>query len=361
MQEGLEKIGDSVLRGTNISELRFPSTLKTIHGAAFSNCNNLDKFNLDNNEYFVYESGLLMTKSKETIIYISSKAIQNLTTFEIPEGIESFSTDISRYTNLKGITIPISLNSINMQYLPTSIENIDVKGGNNKYTSENGLLYTSDNKLIGCYSKQNNITVPEGIQELEVYSFKLATNAEVINLPDSLEKINQRVFESNSKIKEINIGKNVSYIHPLFKLYNFNGVVNIDSENKYYEVEDNILYKKDEETQEGTTLVKVLYKIDGTIKIKSSVRVIGSYSFYGQSGLTEISIPEGVETIENTAFNNCTVRKVEIPSTVKTIGSNCFSDATNNLEEIIIHNTEGSIQGAPWGAVKGMRVVQWVG
>lgn len=70
MQEGLEKIGDSVLRGTNISELRFPSTLKTIHGAAFSNCNNLDKFDLDNNEYFVYESGLLMTKSKETIIYI---------------------------------------------------------------------------------------------------------------------------------------------------------------------------------------------------------------------------------------------------------------------------------------------------
>ncbi len=361
MQEGLEKINNSAFSYTSISELVFPSTLKTISGTAFSNCNNLDKFDLDNNEYFVYESGILMTESKETIIYISSKSIQNLTTFEIPEGIESFTVDISRYTNLKGITIPISLNSINMQYLPTSIENIDVKDGNNKYTSENGFLYTSDNKLTGCYSKQNNITIPEGIKELETFSFKLATNAEVINLPDSLEKINQRVFADNSKIKEINIGKNVSDIHPLFKFNNFNGVVNIDSENKYYEVEDNILYKKDKETGEETTLVKVLYKIDGTIAIKSSVRILSDYSFYGQSGMTEISIPEGVETIGNTAFNNCSVRKVEIPSTVKTIGANCFADATNNLEEIIIHNTEGSIKGAPWGAVKGMKVVQWVG
>ena len=121
-----------------------------------------------------------------------------------------------------------------------------------------------------------------------------------------------------------------------------------------------ILYKKNEETQEGTTLLKVLYKIDGIIEIKSSVRVLSDYSFYGQSGMTEISIPEGVETIGNTAFNNCSVRKVEIPSTVKVIGANCFADNTNNLEEIIIHNTEGSIQGAPWGAVKGDRIVEWL-
>ena len=155
MQEGLERIGTNTLNATKISELIFPSTLETIDGTAFTNCNNLDKFNLDNNEYFVYESGMLMKRSKETIIYISSKFIQNLTTFEIPEGIE---------------------------------------------------------------------------------------------------------------------------------------------------------------------------------------------------------------TINNNAFNYCSrLIKVEIPSTVKTIGANCFADATNNLEEIIIHNTEGSIQGAPWGAVKGMRVVQWVG
>lgn len=53
------------------------------------------------------------------------------------------------------------------------------------------------------------------------------------------------------------------------------------------------------------------------------------------------------------------LKKVEIPSTVKTIANNCFSDATNELEDIIIHNKNGSIPGAPWGAVKGMRAVKW--
>ena len=53
-------------------------------------------------------------------------------------------------------------------------------------------------------------------------------------------------------------------------------------------------------------------------------------------------------------------QKVEIPSTIKTIES-CFADATNNLEEIIVHKKENEITGAPWGAVKGMKVVKWVG
>ena len=360
MQEGLKTIESSAFSNTNISELVFPSTLKTISGTAFSNCNNLDKFDLDNNKYFAYESGLLMTESKETIIYISSKSIQNLTTFEIPEGIESFTADISRYTNLKEITIPSSLNNINMQYLPTSIENIEVEDGNNKYISENGILYTNNNVLIGCYAKENNITIPEGIKVLQGRSFKFATNAEVVNLPDSLETIGGRTFEFNTKIKDINIGKNVSNIDSMFKNRNYSGVVNIDSENKYYEVEDNILYKKDEETGEKVILVSVLYEINGTIEIDSSIKELGTYSFYGQTKMTEISIPEGIETINNYAFNFCSrLIKVEIPSTVKAIGANCFADSTNNLEEIIIHNTEGSIQGAPWGAVKGMRVVQW--
>ena len=51
--------------------------------------------------------------------------------------------------------------------------------------------------------------------------------------------------------------------------------------------------------------------------------------------------------------------KIEIPKTVKSIGDSCFSDNTSSLEEILIKNKENSITGAPWGAAKGMKVVQW--
>ena len=141
---------------------------------------------------------------------------------------------------------------------------------------------------------------------------------------------------------------------------NYNGTVNIDSENKYYKVEDNILYKKDG-NGEPSTLVSVLYQINGTIQIPSTVKELEYDSFYGQRKMTEITIPEGVETIRSRAFHYCSIlQKVEIPSTIKTIGS-CFGDATNNLEEIIVHKAEDEVTGAPWGAVKGMKVVKWVG
>lgn len=359
-QEGINQINGEAFRNTNISQLSFPSTLQIVSGRAFTSCNNLDEFDLSKNQYFVYESGILMTKKKEKIIYISNKAIKNITTFEIPEGIKSFTVDISRYTNIKNVIIPISLNSISMMYLPTSIENIEVKTGNSTYISENGILYTNNNVLTVCYSKEKNIKIPEGIKELAADSFKQATNAEIIDLPDSLEKINNDVFRYNTKNKEINIGKNVSVIEPLFKRMNYNGTVNIDSENKYYKVEDNILYKKDG-NGEPSTLVSVLYQINGTIQIPSTVKELESYSFYGQRKMTEITIPEGVETIRSSAFHYCSIlQKVEIPSTIKTIES-CFGDATNNLEEIIVHKAEDEVTGAPWGAVKGMKVVKWVG
>ena len=361
MQEGLKTIQNIALQNTNIYQLSFPSTLQSINGTAFTNCNNLDEFDLSNNDYFVYESGMLMPISKESIIFISANTIRNMTTFEIPEGIESFTVDLSQYTNLRKVIIPLSLNKIGARYLPTSIENIEVNDGNNKYISENGILYTNNNILTVCYSKDSNITIQEGIKELGEYSFKQATNAQIINLPDSLEKIDSYMISGGGvPLQEINIGKNVSSIHYLFKGLNYNGIVNIDDENNYYKVENNILYKKDE-NGEPTTLVRVLYEINGTMQIKSTVKEIGRASFYGQRKMTEITIPEGVEIIRTSAFHYCSVlKKVEIPSTVTTMGT-CFADATNELEKIIIHNTEGSIQGAPWGAVKGMRVVQWVG
>ena len=74
----------------------------------------------------------------------------------------------------------------------------------------------------------------------------------------------------------------------------------------------------------------------------------------------ELVIPEGIEKIEASAFTNCpSLLKIEIPKTVKSIGDSCFSDNTSSLEEILIKNKENSITGAPWGAAKGMKVVQW--
>ena len=236
---------------------------------------------------------------------------------------------------------------------------MEVKEGNTKLISKNNILYNKDNELIMCYSKEKDINIPEGIQTIGDYAFYQAENVENISFPVSLNKIKGRIVTNTAKIKNINIEKNVNSIEPLFKSLNFNGNVNISKENIKYEVIDNILYEKVDGKKEILKRVLKYLNNGDTFVINSDVTEIGNYAFYGQYYLKEISIPEGITTIGN-SFGNCRdLQKVEIPSTVTSIDSYCFSDATNNLSQIIIKNKENSIPGAPWGAVKGMKVVTW--
>lgn len=56
--------------------------------------------------------------------------------------------------------------------------------------------------------------------------------------------------------------------------------------------------------------------------------------------------------------SNFSLKEISIPSSCTTIGESAFSGC-NDLEKISIDKKENSISGAPWGAPKGLRVVNW--
>lgn len=68
----------------------------------------------------------------------------------------------------------------------------------------------------------------------------------------------------------------------------------------------------------------------------NKTKIIGGSAFSQCSGLQTVEIPSTVTSIENLTFERC-----------------------SNLSSIIINNKEGSIDGAPWGAPKGMRAITW--
>ena len=71
--------------------------------------------------------------------------------------------------------------------------------------------------------------------------------------------------------------------------------------------------------------------------------------------VTEYSIPSGVTRIEDYAFfgnPNPMLQKIIIPASVTSIGNIAFFYYFNYaIQEIIINKPEGSISGAPWGAM----------
>lgn len=357
LQEGLEEISDNAFFNAEFESVKLPSTVSYISSLAFTSCNNLKDIDVSKNTKFTYSSGMLTDTTSKEIKFISSATLKNITEFEIPEGVTKFTTNISAYNNIKKLILPATLEVTFADCFSSNINEVEIKSGNQTLINNNKLLYNTSNELIMCYSKETDVTIPEGIKTINEYAFKQASNTKNIDFPHSLEKIGRRIISNSINIQNINIKENVTSIDALFKNQNYSGIVTISSENNKYEVNDNILYEKVNGKKER--LVRVLFYINQTMAIDSEVKQIGDYAFYGQHGLSEISIPEGVITIKR-SFTNCSnLLKVEIPSTVTSIYTDCFSDATNNLSQIIIKNKENSIPGAPWGAVKGLKVVTW--
>ena len=199
------------------------------------------------------------------------------------------------------------------------------------------------------------IIIPGTVKEIWANAFAYNKTLETVIMKEGVEIIGNLAFSACSKIETINIGKNVSEISPLFKYSNYSGNVKISEENKFYTVEDNILYNKNKEK-----LCAVLYKIEGTFILNDKLKEIGTLAFYAQYYLKNIVLNNVIETIGGSAFGFCVnLIKIEIPSTIKEI-HRAFGNC-NNLEEIKIHKSKNSITGAPWGAKIGDRAIICMG
>ena len=352
LNEGTKELAIGCFAGAIIEEITLPTTITTINAQAFSGCLKLSKINLGKNENFVYESGFLMNKAKNNILFASSEYLKSINTLEIPEGILSFNFEISKYENITKIIIPNSLSELNANSMPTTLTEVTVKAGNKTFTANNGFL-CNGTTLTLCYSKETNIEIPNGIKKIGYACFKSATKAVSIKLSETVEEIGDCKFQNNFSM---NIGKNVNKISPLFVRWQ-DANITVDKENQYFSVENNILYDKDKKK-----LVRVLYQADNNIKINENVETIGECAFYNRYRVKNLKLQEGIINLEARAFTNCpNLEKIEIPTSLTSIGTNCFGDATSNLSEIIIHKKENSISGSPWGAIKGLKAVKWVG
>ena len=358
LNEGLKTIGNYVFEDTIFSEINIPSSVISISTTSFAKNNNLKNINLKENDNFVYEKGMLLNKEKTNVYFLSYAYFKDKNFIEIPEGMESFSVNITSFRNINKIIIPSSLREIFADRLPDTINNIEVKSGNTKYVyyEELKILYDKSTKqIIICCSNEEVIDLYENeeIEHIGYYSFKFAKKAKEIILPKSTKSIQDFAFSNNYNLQKLSIGENVNDIQPLFKYKNYSGEIEISPQNQNYVIEEGILYNK-----EKTKLVCVLKNIVGNFKVIDSVTEIGSKAFHYQSGLTNITLPEGLIKI-NDSFIATGLIEVTIPKNVKNINSECFSRCSN-LNKVTFYNKD-LLETAPWGATKGDKVIDFKG
>lgn len=84
-----------------------------------------------------------------------------------------------------------------------------------------------------------------------------------------------------------------------------------------------------------------------SVTIPDSVTSIGSHAVYGCRALTSVTIPSSVTSIRNTAFRGCGLTSVTIPDGVTSIGEYAFEEC-DALTSVTIPGSVTSIGGQPF-------------
>ena len=199
-------------------------------------------------------------------------------------------TSIGEYafgrSSLTDILIPASVTFIGRVAFGNSfdLKNISVDPNNPSYSSNNGILFDKNKKvLIRCPNGKEvtNYTVPDSVNRIEEWAFSDCESLTEITIPDSVTFIGEGAFDYCTSLTDVTIGR--------------------------------------------------------------SVNTIGDQSFCNCKSLIEITIPDSVISIGKDAFSDCeSLTEITIPDNVTSIGDNAF-EFCNSLTSVTIGNSVTSI------------------
>lgn len=79
-----------------------------------------------------------------------------------------------------------------------------------------------------------------------------------------------------------------------------------------------------------------------SVVIEANITEIPECCFYLQTKLTSLSLPEGITSIGNDAFNQCKITSLTLPASLKTIGARAFSN--NRITQLTIPDKVETIE-----------------
>ena len=308
----------------------------TIENEAFIDCGRLTKVSIPNSitdiglKAFLGCDDSLYTK-ENGIVYVDDWVIgvedKQITSADIKEGARGIA-DYS-FTLCRGLTTVI---------LPNSVTNIGswVFHGCQSLTSvtmPDSVTSIRDNTFFGCV-KLTNLTIPDTVTSIGKSAFNDCYSMESIVLPSGIKSIGDYAFYNCGSLTSVIIPDSVISIgNQAFMGCNSIDKIEVSPENKvYYSVNDCLMVK--------STKKLILGCKNSIIPTNGSVTGIGDYAFACCSGLTSITIPNGVSDIGTWAFAGCRdLTSITIPSSVANIETLVFLEC-GNLTNVVFDGTK---------------------
>lgn len=93
-------------------------------------------------------------------------------------------------------------------FIPNELSQIEIDEANPYLMSINGQILSKDKKILYmCYSKNQIITLEEGIEIIEPDAFTKCTEATTLNFPDSTTEIRTNSMTFSRKYKKYQVRK----------------------------------------------------------------------------------------------------------------------------------------------------------
>ena len=361
--EGVTSIGDYAFCGCeNLSAIVIPESVTEIGDYAFQNCANLISFEVKG-EPIMEEHVFDNCQSLESV-YLNYSSIGNgafrnyhsLKTVVLGNNVTSIGENaFENCDGLVSITISGSVKSIgdNAFNYCTSLTNVVLEDGSEPLSL--GYIY---NKYSSYYRPIREFINDEG-ESVSYYAVGLFFDCplETLYLGRDLtyeeesedlwlydDRYNTSPFFNKKELTKVTVGKTVTKFGE--KKAKFGHIFETCSNLAEIHINDIAAWcnmKFERSYFNPLSFVKNLY-INGELvtelTIPEGVTSIGNYAFYNCSNLTAITIPEGVTSIGDYAFYNCqNLSSVNFPESIASIGCDAFYGTSwlNNLPNGVLY------------------------
>jgi Dockerin type I repeat. len=179
---GVKSVGRGLFyKCPSLKSISIPSSVEVIENAAFGFCESLNS--------------VTISVGVKTIEQLAFEGCTSLVALNIPESVE----DISSYAFVKC----------------SSLEEIIVSSDNERYSSEDGVLFDKSKETLIQYPIGKSAwryRIPDGVKDIDYESFEGCISLISVSVPNSASIINAKAFRGCSSLEFASIPESVTYI-----------------------------------------------------------------------------------------------------------------------------------------------------
>lgn len=241
---------------------------------------------------------------------------------------------------------------------PTALDECTIENGiwvdekNPAYSSDEfGVLFNKDKTLLIKAPRMLNdgYTIPDTVKTIGRHAFRWCKNLTEVTLPEGVTHIEERAFFNCASLSQISIPDSVEKIG-LFAFSMSNALVFTQYNNGIY---------LGNEVNPYHTFVNPVDNSVTAFSFHADTKIIVGGAFYNCNGLIQLTVPEGVVSIGERAFDCSTdLTQISLPDSLQHIGYGAFSSCYA-LTEIRIGANASEIEPGAFDSCTGLNGI-WV-